>query len=265
MKIMKQDDGKSNKRLGRFQLDLWEKRAEYKDLRSVFDPADVKGLKNRYMDLESKIIFDREMNFSSEDRVLDFGCGIGRLSYWVAPKVFSVTGIDVNKKSIAAAKEMQKVANIDFRAYDGINIPFEDETFDKVISNWVWQHILETEDFQATIKEVCRVLKRDGKICFIEQVAKWRTVPKTFAQDYIIWRSPEEYIREFNKNNCKLLEHYLIYARRKGFFSMLINMNLIPKSFELLTPLFVKIDLLYTIEKGIPNKANVDCLFLFSK
>jgi SAM-dependent methyltransferase len=176
-------------------------------------------------------------------------------------------GIDVNEKSIATAKEiqMQEGTKVDFRTYNGLDIPFQEETFDKVISCWVWQHILEPEDFQATVKEVCRVLKRCGKICFIEQVAKQKIIPKDFAEDYVIRRTPEEYIKEFERSGCRLVKCYPIITRGKGLFYKLICRNFIPQFFKPFIFLFVGFDLLLTRRMRILQKDSIDYLFLFKK
>jgi ubiquinone/menaquinone biosynthesis C-methylase UbiE len=257
----------SNRKLGRFQIHLWTERAEYEDLRSILDPNDRKGLRNRYMDLAQKISMNRAINFSPEDKVLDFGCGIGRLAFWVASKGPSVIGIDVSKQPIAVAEKNKsdKKTNITFKAYDGLNIPFEEETFDKVISAWVWQHILNPEDFQATVKEVCRVLKKGGKICFIETVAKVEITPKDFAEDYVIRRTQQEYIKEFEKNGCRFIKSQLINARGRGLFYRLLCLNFTPKFLMPLIPLFVKFDLFYTRKMDLQEKGSVDCLFVFEK
>ncbi len=256
-----------NKKFGRFQIGLWAERTEYKNLRSVRDPFDLKGLRNKYIDLVHKICLSREIGFSRKDKILHFGCGIGQLSFWAFYKVSSVIGIDVREKSIAKAKEIQRQegTNVDFQTYNGLDIPFQAVTFDKVISCWVWQHILEPEDFQATVREVCRLLKEDGKICFIEQVAKQKIIPKDFAEDYVIQRIPEEYIKEFGKRNCKLVKCYPINARGQGLFYKLICRNFIPKFFNPFIPLFAKFDLLLTRRMGIPKKGSVDYLFSFEK
>lgn len=63
-----------------FQKKLWVQRASLSGIRSTMNPADKKGLKNSYIDPTHKMCLNREMNLSSRDKVLDFGCGLGRLS-----------------------------------------------------------------------------------------------------------------------------------------------------------------------------------------
>ena len=66
-----------------FERKLWGERASFGGIRSTSDLADAKGLKNIYIDLTYKTCLGREMSLSPKDKVLDFGCGLGRLSAWV--------------------------------------------------------------------------------------------------------------------------------------------------------------------------------------
>ena len=66
-----------------FERKLWGERGSFGGIKSTLDLADVKGLKNMYIDLTHKTCLGREMSLSPRDKVLDFDCGSGRLSAWV--------------------------------------------------------------------------------------------------------------------------------------------------------------------------------------
>lgn len=66
-----------------FQKKLWEERASLDGITGTLDPADTKGLKSSYVDLTHKTCLGREMSLSPKDKVLDFGCGLDRLSAWI--------------------------------------------------------------------------------------------------------------------------------------------------------------------------------------
>ena len=53
------------------------------------------------------------------------------------------------------------VENIKFRKGDATALPFEDETFDAVMSNYVY-HNIPTNDRQAILLETLRTLKKGG-------------------------------------------------------------------------------------------------------
>jgi ubiquinone/menaquinone biosynthesis C-methylase UbiE len=72
-------------------------------------------------------------------RVLDLGCGDGRLSLGVAVFATRVDGIDPDPGAIAAAKSNARkagVRNVRFAAGAAQNLPFPDATFDVVILSW---------------------------------------------------------------------------------------------------------------------------------
>jgi ubiquinone/menaquinone biosynthesis C-methylase UbiE len=72
-------------------------------------------------------------------RVLDLGCGDGRLALGVAPYAKRVDGIDPDPEAIAAAKTNARkagVRNVRFAAGAAQRLPYPDATFDVVILSW---------------------------------------------------------------------------------------------------------------------------------
>ena len=107
-----------------------------------------------------------------EDHVLDFGCGTLTLSMMMKkqyPEAF-ITGIDVDRKILAIAENKRIQSGLDIRLdlYNGVFLPYPDETFDKVVSSLVFHHLTTIQKKQA-INEIFRVLKPDGEI----HIADW--------------------------------------------------------------------------------------------
>lgn len=72
-------------------------------------------------------------------RVLDLGCGDGRLALGVAPFATRVDGIDPDPDAIAAARKNARqsgVRNVRFAAGAAQHLPYPDAAFDVVILSW---------------------------------------------------------------------------------------------------------------------------------
>ncbi|TCO64575.1 class I SAM-dependent methyltransferase [Actinocrispum wychmicini] len=75
------------------------------------------------------------------ERVLDFGCGVGRLSNALAEYADSVVGVDIAASMIDRAKDLSRFPDkIEFVRYDGQTLPFETGSFDGALSLLVLQH-----------------------------------------------------------------------------------------------------------------------------
>ncbi len=101
------------------------------------------------------------------ERVLDLGCGAGTdtlvAAQMVGPKGH-VTGIDMTPEMLAKAQSAAAelgMTNVDFVETEAEKLPFEDETFDVVISNGVIDLV---PDKEAVFSEIFRVLKPGGRI-----------------------------------------------------------------------------------------------------
>jgi len=101
------------------------------------------------------------------ERVLDLGCGAGTDSLVAAQMVGAdghVTGIDMTAamlvKARSAAAEMG-ATNVEFVEAEAERLPFDDESFDVVISNGVIDLV---PDKDAVFAEIFRVLNPGGRI-----------------------------------------------------------------------------------------------------
>ena len=101
------------------------------------------------------------------EAVLDVGSGAGTDSLVAAQMVGPegrVTGIDMTPEMLAKAKAAaveMKATNVEFVAGEAESLPFEDESFDVVISNGV---IDLAPDKDAVFSEIHRVLRPGGRI-----------------------------------------------------------------------------------------------------
>ncbi len=99
-------------------------------------------------------------------RVLEYGCGPGSHSFFLARYGAIVTGIDISDVAIRQAR--QKAENerleIDFREMNAEKLEFEDATFDLVCGTGILHHL----DIHEAFPQLTRTLKPDGTAIFLE-------------------------------------------------------------------------------------------------
>jgi ubiquinone/menaquinone biosynthesis C-methylase UbiE len=101
-------------------------------------------------------------------RVLDFGCGIGRLARAIAKDVRSVVGIDVSPGMIAEAqRRCSDLANVSFQVGSGRNLePLATGSFDLVLAVDVFPYLVAAghDVLQDHLREIARVLRSPGRL-----------------------------------------------------------------------------------------------------
>lgn len=149
----------------------WEEAAKLGGLKSVIDPNDINGFKNRYIDCIHKTVINSAVAFNKDMVVLDFGCGIGRMTKHFSKFVNKIIGVDVTPGMIDVAKEKNSAENIEYHVIDGIHIPLNNDSINLIITVWTLQYSIKNRIvFNQIMQEFQRVLKKDGRICLIEQI-----------------------------------------------------------------------------------------------
>ena len=138
--------------------------------------------------------------------VLDVACGTGNVSIPAARLGARVTGLDLSPGLVAIARERGAEAGvqIDWLEGDAQSLPFDDDSFDRVIS--AIGHMF-APDHQRTADELRRVCRPDGRIA----IACWTPVgaigemfkrlgaispaPPEGSQPPVLWGT-EEHVRE---------------------------------------------------------------------
>ena len=97
-------------------------------------------------------------------RWLDYGCADGGYCAAILKEgASSIVGIDVEEERIAIAKT-RDIPNARFEVFDGLEISFDDESFDGIFMNEVFEHVV---DEQKTLQEVFRLLRTGGHLVLI--------------------------------------------------------------------------------------------------
>lgn len=98
--------------------------------------------------------------------VLDCGCGPGSITFDIAARVAPghVTGIDFGASQVERAKQIavdKRVQNATFQSADCYELPFADQSFDRVFSHAMMEHLA---DPCRAVREMFRVLKPGGVV-----------------------------------------------------------------------------------------------------
>src|SRR5215216_1117873 len=111
---------------------------------------------------------------------LDVACGPGYVSAGAKQMGAIPTGIDFSDKMVAIAKGM--CPDIRFMQGDAHNLPFDDDSFDRVLMNFGLLHVSNPERACA---EAGRVLKRGGKFGFTVWVGPERNPGAKIVNDAV--------------------------------------------------------------------------------
>jgi SAM-dependent methyltransferase len=114
------------------------------------------------------------------ERVLDVGCGHGLMLIGAAKRLTSgkATGIDIwqtqDQAGNSAASTMENArregveGRIELRDADARKIPFDDGTFDVVLSSWALHNIYDAAGRETALREIVRVLKPGGRVAIVD-------------------------------------------------------------------------------------------------
>ncbi len=121
--------------------------------------------------------------------VLEIGFGDGYGTDFLREKGIDIVAIDVDPELVAMAK--QKYQQVQFLSYDGQRLPFEDNSFDSIISFQVLEHVPADAAF---LQEIRRVLMPGGIAYVTTPNRNYRLHPgqQPWNQFHIREYSPEQ-------------------------------------------------------------------------
>ncbi|MFB9391330.1 class I SAM-dependent methyltransferase [Streptomyces coeruleoprunus] len=123
-------------------------------------------------------VYDAEYGWSHDDdfflsvvagtpgaRVLDLGCGTGRLALGMAAAGHTVTGVDPATASLAAARAKPGAEKVTWIA--GTSAVLPDASFDvAVMTSHVAQFLVDDEEWARTLADLRRALVPGGRVAF---------------------------------------------------------------------------------------------------
>src|SRR3989344_376078 len=125
--------------------------------------------------LELKYFLDL-IDKKENEKILELGCSSGFLTKYLG----KVTAIDTSEGMLKITKKKNPSAKCIHA--DMFDMPFKNNSFDKVVTMRVWNHLNE-EDLRKAIRETKRVLKSKGYLIFdMEEKSSLRTMMGFFYQ-----------------------------------------------------------------------------------
>ncbi len=108
-------------------------------------------------------------------RVLEIGCGIGRMLQFFAVLFDEVHGIDVSPVMIDGARTfLARFDNVHVAAGDGRSLgAYEDASFDLILSHAVFQHVPEKAVIRDYVADAHRALRPGGLFKFLVKTEPW--------------------------------------------------------------------------------------------
>ncbi len=186
-------------------------------------------------------------------KVLDFGCGKGEIVELLLENDIDVVGLDVYEYNDDLKKEKSDIFEDKKIIPVKINtkFPFEDNTFDLIISNMVFEHV---ENIKFTASELNRVLKKDGAMYHhFPCKDTWReghvliTFSHWFSKNskvryYYMYlmrllgfgmtRPQYKTTKDFVKDSCRILDDLCCYRKKKEILKYFSNYTFASKEIE---------------------------------
>lgn len=108
----------------------------------------------------AKMIIE-ELNPKLGEKIIDLGCGTGYYLFLLSNLYTNLDlyGFDNDQKAMQEAEEILSSKNIKFVTGDLHKMPFEENSFNKVVMSEVLEHV---ENDQQVLKETFRILKPGG-------------------------------------------------------------------------------------------------------
>jgi len=159
-------------------------------------------------------------NVSGEVLEIGFGTGLNLPHY--PDSITSLTIIDKNPGMIRIAQERIKQSNIkvESKIVNGEELPFENQSFDSIVSTYT---LCSIKNVDLALKEIYRVLKPDGKFFFKEhglsddpKIQKWQNRLNPFQKVWADGCHLNRDIKSLIENNGFSITEFKNYFLEKG-------------------------------------------------
>lgn len=118
-----------------------------------------------------------------DSNILEIGCGIGTIVYELSQKGYNIIGADISTQAIEYGRHKYPLIELQIQAAE--TLPYEDNTFDIVLSFDLLEHIAQVE---RHINEVSRVLRPGGCYLFQTPNKYSNVIFETLVKKSLKWR-----------------------------------------------------------------------------
>lgn len=115
-----------------------------------------------------------------DERVLDVGCGLGLFLIGAAKRLSTGRAVGIDKwqqEDLSGNHAAGTLGNamiegvaekVEVHTGDARKLPFDDASFDVVLSSMALHNIYNADERQAAVREIARVLKRGGRVLIVD-------------------------------------------------------------------------------------------------
>lgn len=171
--------------------DFWDSVARLPGSSAVVDYQPEETHRARYLTALHRRALAQALRPDPHDRLLDFGCGVGRLTDWLAPQVAEVIGVDRSPVMIEEASRRCRHANVRFRLLEPGAPRWAEPSVDGVLAIWVLQHILTDEELHRAIEYLAAAARPGALIYTLDRLC--REAIGEQRDSYLLLRGREEY------------------------------------------------------------------------
>ena len=200
--------------------------SEEPDSKAYFDSVDyIRWSENEFW--AKKDFYD--LPGDTNTHLLDAGCGIGVFTRFYARCGFKVTALDLTDVAVQITKKSLELSHLKADVQQGSveALPFDDNSFDYIVSNGVIHHTPKTEQ---AFNEFYRVLKSGGKASIAIYYKNWLLrnpfwlivrlliplllKPMHGREKMFKVKTLEQFVRTYDGNDTPIAK---VYTRKEAF------------------------------------------------
>jgi len=146
------------------------------------------------------------------DKILEIGCGIGTVVHELSKKGHDIIGIDISSEAIEYGRKKYGSMSLEVQAAE--TLPYEDKSFEVVLSFDLFEHIAQIDKH---ISEVKRVLRPGGYYLFQTPNRYSNIIYETLWTKSLQWRRYHPSLHSPGQLRRRMARH--------GFKTQFVKMN----------------------------------------